>query len=358
MDSIPPLRFGIILPLAGKKGKRKQAVQAIRGRIPSGERGKCVVGVGAKWTARWGSQCKPLHCELLKPIKKGLSSMSKHTTRKSANATHNTQAVKGKCKQLEIACSPWRGAPPKNRRHARKCAALDRSDWRRVFDGSMSETQHSEYHARNKSFCIRCDVHKRPQVYDACARHAGISWLAQGVSQGLWGLGCTACANFLASGKTCDGARFSKFAKFEVRPESGFCARWLIEQHHKSESHRIACEMGKMGTVVRRAERKHQYTSAVPTQLQPLACPASCAAEGLDALSAEDAALLKGNVPTAAEWRDGWAYLSETLSLRKMGRISEKQNVNSTSGCQRKRKRYRNEPVSYTHLTLPTKRIV
>ena len=136
--------------------------------------------------------------------------------------------------------------------------------FRKVFDGSVSETQHLEYHSGSKGFCIRCDVQKRRKVYEACALHEGGSWLATGVRNGLWGIGCTECARFLASGRQLpDKARFSKFANFQVRPQCGYRARFLIEQHTKYESHRLACGL----------KRKRTGMSDVPSPPQPLACP-------------------------------------------------------------------------------------
>ena len=38
----------------------------------------------------------------------------------------------------------------------------------------------------------------------------------------------------------------------------------------------------------------------------------------------EDVALLKGNVPSIADWQDAWATVSETVSLRKVGRLFDK----------------------------------
>ena len=40
----------------------------------------------------------------------------------------------------------------------------------------------------------------------------------------------------------------------------------------------------------------------------------------------EDDALLKGNVPSAFEWKDAWGLLSERCSLRAGGRIFEKKH--------------------------------
>jgi hypothetical protein len=59
-------------------------------------------------------------------------------------------------------------------------------------------------------------------------------------------------------------------------------------------------------------------------------------------LSAEIAAVLKGNVPSLAEWRDAWAVLSETVSLRKGSRICEKQ-LGASGVRNKKRKRYRQQ---------------
>ena len=58
--------------------------------------------------------------------------------------------------------------------------------------------------------------------------------------------------------------------------------------------------------------------------------------------AAADAALLRGNVPSAEEWRDAWAMLSETSSLRKCARVRRKQKLSTndpTEGRLRKRRR-------------------
>ena len=58
--------------------------------------------------------------------------------------------------------------------------------------------------------------------------------------------------------------------------------------------------------------------------------------------AAADAALLRGNVPSAEEWRDAWAMLSETSSLRKCARVRRKQKFSTddpTEGRLRKRRR-------------------
>ena len=75
---------------------------------------------------------------------------------------------------------------------------------------------------------------------------------------------------------------------------------------------REAKDRSETGAVASGAKRKKPYTSAVPPQ--PLASFTSCPAERLDELSAGDAALLKGNVPTAAGWKDGCSVPSERRS--------------------------------------------
>ena len=105
-----------------------------------------------------------------------------------------------------------RKASPKN---VRRPAA--KRQFREAFDGNMSETQHLEYHCGHKGFCIRCDMQKRRKVYEACALYKGGSWLATGVRNGLWGIGCTACASSLASGRKRRGnARSSKLSLIHI----------------------------------------------------------------------------------------------------------------------------------------------
>ena len=101
-----------------------------------------------------------------------------------------------------------------------------------------------------------------------------------------------------------------------------------MELHTKSESHRLACGL----------KRKRTGMSDVPSPPQPLACPEiMCQAKASDqALPAsstvDDAALLRGNVPSPAEWKDAWAELSEAVSMRKIGRMTEKKARTSGGG--------------------------
>ena len=54
--------------------------------------------------------------------------------------------------------------------------------------------------------------------------------------------------------------------------------------------------------------------------------------------------LLKGNVPSPEEWRNAWSVLSETVSLRKVARIFEKQKGKViTPLFNKQRKRYRKQ---------------
>jgi hypothetical protein len=187
----------------------------------------------------------------------------------------------------------------------------------------MTDAEHEGFHAGFRGFCIRCDVQKNPTLYASLASQAGGPWLTSGRStSGQWVLGCKDCAAYVAAGRTCKDARFSKFANFEVRPKSRFTAKFLVQQHHERRAHRVAS-----GT-----ERARPKRAAKPPQPQPLACPIARLAESpqLGELSAEDAALFKGNMSSMAEWREAWAVLSETLSLRKAGRLRAKEHPDSS----------------------------
>ena len=108
---------------------------------------------------------------------------------------------------------------PLARKRPRKSSSGHREE-RQVFDSRVSEAEHLQYHANFKGCCIRCDKHMKRKVYEALTSQAGGPWISTGVNSGLWGLGCTACAEYLASGRKCSGARFSKWATFQVRPKT------------------------------------------------------------------------------------------------------------------------------------------
>ena len=199
----------------------------------------------------------------------------------------------------------------------------------------MTDEEHQRFHAGFRGFCIRCDVQKNPTLYASLASGAGGPWLTSGRStSGMWGLGCKNCAAHLATGRVCKGARFSKFATFEVRPASRRLANWLAQQHQEKRSHRVASGL----------ERARPKRAAKPPQPQPLACPIASLAESPQrgGLAAEDAALFKGNVPSQAEWREAWAVLSETLSLRKAERLRAKEQSDTRTEA-KKRKQYRHQ---------------
>ena len=147
-------------------------------------------------------------------------------------------------------------------------------------------------HCRRKGFCIRCEMQERGKVYKARAMMPdGTSWLTSGIKGGLWGLGCTACSEYLASGRTCNAARFSKLARFQVRPESGRATRWVIEQHERRVSHRAACG-------------GNRFTLQV-VEPQPLVCPLVLDAQESAAQCDEDAELLNGERAIARRMEGG-----------------------------------------------------
>ena len=196
-------------------------------------------------------------------------------------------------------------------------------------------------HAGSKRFCIRCDIHQRAKSYEACSWHDGQSWLKRGVDKrGVWGLGCTVCAKFIASSVAGSGtchARFSKFAKFEFRETfSRSRVKFLIEQHQKSKAHRMAhCAVTK---------KTHKATPLPPPLPQPLACPPTTCDEVVEP-PAEDIEMLQGNVPSPAEWKDAWATVSETISLRKEARVFVKKTSGEAFIVNRRRKRHRKQLV-------------
>ena len=100
---------------------------------------------------------------------------------------------------------------------------------------------HLDYHDVLDRLCIRCDMDRRRKVYEALSLYNGRPWLARGVSRGVWGIGCVLCAEYAASRAKSSGPMLSKLAKLQVRPTSGFRARWRIRQHQRCQSHRVAC---------------------------------------------------------------------------------------------------------------------
>ena len=220
----------------------------------------------------------------------------------------------------------------------KRSQTLSRRELREAFDGRVSETTHVEAHANCKNFCIRCDYQKRWRMYRArCSLPNGRSWLCSGVNRGLWGLGCSMCAQYASSGGRCANGRYSKFAKFNVRPTSRFQAWGLFEQHERSKSHRVACGLHR----TRPFEGAAASRAGGDVARMPPDLPTEAAASG--APSCDDAALLQGNVPTAIEWRRAWATLSERVSLRKDGRVQDKEHSPEEAQANRIRKRLRKQ---------------
>ena len=81
----------------------------------------------------------------------------------------------------------------------------------------------------------------------------------------------------------------------------------------------------------------------VSPQPLPLACDAASLSDKTEEVAAADAALLRGNVPSAGEWRDAWALLSETSALRKCARVRRKQFSTAEPTEERTRKRRRKQ---------------
>ena len=134
--------------------------------------------------------------------------------------------------------------------------------------------------------------------------------------------------------------RFSKFAKFECHPSSRKRAKWLIQQHGISRSHRIAT--GQLEAGGRRGKRRVDTPSPCA---QTLSCPELWHSEASLDRATEDDALLKGNVPSAHDWKDAWSLLSERCSVRAGARIFEKKHSKAKADplMHKKRKRYRQQ---------------
>ena len=177
-------------------------------------------------------------------------------------------------------------------------------------------------------FCIRSDVHRNRMLYDAWTSHNGVSWLSGEQRRGRWGLGCTLCAQYWAAGRKCENARFAKFARLSCNPASRKEAKWLLEQHQQTRSHRIAS--GQLKASGSRRKRRVDTPSPRPCA-QTLSCPNFGHSEASLDRAAEDAALLKGNVPSAHEWKDAWSILSERCSLRSGARMFEKKHSQEQS---------------------------
>ena len=204
----PPLRFGP-RPLPGKQAEPSRA----RGRLkPTARR-----ATQQKAEAQKRSQSALPGYRTYTPGMAGRPSPRKVGPSSRSTPLPRRAGARAAVKSAKRPQAPARRTPSRQTRARKGSQTLSRKrpladNKREVFDGSISEALHLERHAGCKGFCIRCDVQKRPKVYEACSLYDGRSWLARGVSRGVWGLGCRICAEFAASGSRRDGARFSKFA--------------------------------------------------------------------------------------------------------------------------------------------------
>ena len=242
----PPLRFGPSRPLAGKQAEPRRARGSLKPTARRATQRKAEAQKRSQFAlprkfvlfALPRRTCAPGMAGRPSPRKVGPSSRSTPLPRRAG--------ARAAVKTAKRPQAPARLTPSRQTLARKASQTLSRKrSLREVFDGSISEAQHLERHAGYKGFCIRCDVQKRPKVYEACSLYEGRSWLARGVSRGLWGLGCRICAGFAATGGRCDDARYSKFANYEMRPSSGWRARESIQLHSMSASHRLACGIRK-----------------------------------------------------------------------------------------------------------------
>ena len=134
--------------------------------------------------------------------------------------------------------------------------------------------------AARQGFCLHDDVQQNRKAYEAWSLHNGVYWLSGRVRCGRWGLGCTLCAEYWGAGRkkvshsySHFAPSFSKFAKFNCHPSSRWGAKWLIEQHQESRSHRIAT--GQRKASGRRRKRRVDTPSPHPCA-QTLSCPEFC----------------------------------------------------------------------------------
>ena len=209
------------------------------------------------------------------------------------------------------------------------------------FDPGVSEDAHFCQHRNCKGFCIRCDLHRDRKSYEAVAMFEGKqqSWLTIGAHRGVWGMGCSVCAKVAAAGAHI-GSRWSKFARFQVRPPSRYRAREALVQHAASLSHRRACGMLRR---VQPLARKPTGQPIVVRQTQPRPPQTS---NSIGDANIKRCEVFRGNVPSAVEWQDAWAVLSDQGgTLRGQARIEDKRNSETCQhgSVNRRRKRLRNQ---------------
>ena len=179
-----------------------------------------------------------------------------------------------------------------------------------------------------QGFCLHDDMQQNRKVYEARALHNGVSWLSCRMHRRRWGLGCNLCAQYWAAGRkkasySHSNARFSNFAKFHCHPSSRKEAKWMIEQHQESRSHRMATGQLK---AIKASGRRRKRRVDTPSPRQTLSWPELWHSDASLDRATEDDALLKGNVPSAHDWKDAWSLLSERCSVRAGARIFEKKH--------------------------------
>ena len=116
----------------------------------------------------------------------------------------------------------------------------------------------------------------------------------------------------------------------------------MIEQHQESRSHRMATGQLK---AIKASGRRRKRRVDTSSPRQTLSWPELWHSDASLDRATEDDALLKGNVPSAHDWKDAWSLLTERCSLRAGARMFEKKHgqVKADPLEHKKRKRYRRQ---------------
>ena len=119
----------------------------------------------------------------------------------------------------------------------------------------------------------------------------------------------------------------------------------MIEQHQASRSHRMATGQLKAIKASGRRRKRRVDTPSPQPCAQTLSCPELWHSEASLDRATEDDALLKGNVPSAHDWKDAWSVVCERCSLRTGARMFEKKHSKAKADPleHKKRKRYRQQ---------------
>ena len=189
--------------------------------------------------------------------------------------------------------------------------------------GSPANNAQDAYEQHSVSWTARANI---PVCWTGGG--ARVTWLRPrpGWMGGAFALGCSLCATTLGKrraklaekryGKVHGvrkehvrkGPRFdTRWARYEIRRL--LCCRVAvaaIEGHENSACHRFALK------------------SCFQPELELDASPLQHASEASADLEAEVRDIFKGRVPQPQDWVEGWAELTETLSLRKSQRLAQK----------------------------------